>query len=168
MKGSAIAKRSLVKIMILGIVSAILGCTLQNPSSAQSVSTRITLGDEVEPDPLIVRGMSGGEIKAAERVNTEGTTTGFCNGFIGTKPNHLLILNNFFEYLKIEVKSQTDTTIIVEGPGGVWCNDDSDDANPALEGQWQPGKYKIWVGSYQEDGNNQYKIKITGKNGVAE
>ena len=168
MKGSAIAKTSIFKITILGIVSTILSCTLQNFSWAQPVSTRITLEDRVKPDPIIVRGMSGGEIKAAERVRTEGTTTGFCNGFVGTQPNHLLILSNFFEYLKIEVKSQTDTTIIVEGPGGVWCNDDFDDTNPAIEGQWQPGKYKIWVGSYQEDGNNQYKIKITGKNGVTE
>lgn len=150
------------KISMLGLVSAVLSCTILNPSLAQSRSKRITLGDRVDPNPLIVRGISGGEVEATNIVDTEGTTTGFCNGFIEDRPNHILVLKNFFEFLKIEVDSSTDTTIIIEGPGGVWCNDDSDNANPAIEGQWQPGRYKIWIGSYQEDLNYDYQIKITG------
>ena len=149
---------------MLGVVSTIFTCVIFNPSMAQSEGKKITLGDRVEPNPLILEGISGGKTKATEIVNTEGTTTGFCNGFINIQPNHVLVLSNFFEFLKIEVNSQTDTTIIVEGPGGVWCNDDSNDANPAIEGQWQPGNYKIWIGSYQEDVNNSYKIKLTGEN----
>lgn len=162
MKRSAIANR-ILKIGMIGLVSAVLSCAILNPSLARSRSKRITLENQVDPDPLIVRGISGGEVEATDLVDTEGTTTGFCNGFVNNRPNHVLVLKSFFEFLKIEVDSSTDTTIVVEGPGGVWCNDDSDDANPAIEGQWQPGRYKIWIGSYQEDINYDYQIRITGE-----
>jgi hypothetical protein len=46
---------------------------------------------------------------------------------------------------------------------GVWCNDDAGSANPIIEGQWQPGVYQVWVGSYQANSHNKYKIKIKGK-----
>lgn len=164
MKARAIAKRSIVKLSILGLVSAILSCALLDPSSAQSVGKKITLGYRFEPDPLILEGISGGKLQAIEVVKTEGTITGFCNGFVSNKPNHILVLSNFFEFLKIEVDSSIDTTIIVEGPGGVWCNDDYDNVNPGIEGQWKPGRYRIWIGSYQENINNGYQIKITDRN----
>lgn len=157
----AIANR-IFRISMLGLVSAVLSCTMLNPSLAQS-RKKITLSDRVDPDPLIVLGIGGGELEATDVVDTEGTTTGFCNGFVEKRPNHVLVLKNFFEFLKIEVDSSTDTTIVVEGPGGVWCNDDSDDANPAIEGQWKPGRYKIWIGSYQEDANYDYQIRISGQ-----
>ena len=158
------AKRSVVKLLMFGMATALFSHGIPRSVSAQWIDNRITLGNTVEPDPLILKGMSGGEVKATEIVKTEETVTGFCNGFVDSKPNHVLVLSNFFDFLKIEIDSQTDTTIVVEGPGGVWCNDDSVDANPAIEGEWQPGKYKIWIGSYQEDTNNSYLIKITDKN----
>jgi hypothetical protein len=164
MKKKAIAKPSVLRLSLLWLISTIISCSILNPSFAQSAPKKITLGNQVDPDPLILKGMSGGKIRATDMVNTEGTTTGFCNGFVNNRPNHVLVLSNFFEFLKIEVASSIDTTIVVEGPGGVWCNDDFNDTNPALEGQWQPGRYKIWIGSYQADTNNIYQIKITGQN----
>ena len=154
----------ILKISLLGLAGAIFGYAIPKPSLAEYPRKRIVLGDRVNPDPLIVRGISGGKLEATDVVETEGTTTGFCNGFVNNRPNHVLVLKDFFEFLKIEVDSPTDTTIVVEGPGGVWCNDDSDNANPAIEGQWQPGRYKIWIGSYQEDIDYGYQIKITGNN----
>ena len=64
--------------------------------------------------------------------------------------------------MRLEVESTSDTTILVQGAGGTWCNDDAGSANPVIEGQWQPGIYQIWVGSYQANKNNDYQIKITG------
>lgn len=163
----AIIKKNILRFSLLGIISTIftiINSAIFSPSLAQLEGKKITLGNQVNPDPLVLRGISGGTIKATELVKTEGTTTGFCNGFVNNRPNYILVLSNFFDFLKIEVASSTDTTIVVEGPGGVWCNDDSNDTNPALEGQWQPGRYKIWVGSYQADVNNVYQIKITGQN----
>lgn len=159
------AKRNILRCSMLNLIS-ILSSSIAfslitiSPSVAQLA---VTLENKVEPNPLILEGVSGGSLKATEIVQTESTATGFCNGFIAPQPNHILELKSFFEFLKIEVNSSTDTTIIIEGPGGIWCNDDSDDANPAIEGQWQPGNYKIWIGSYQEDSSNSYQIRIMGK-----
>ena len=131
---------------------------------AQSKEKLITLGSKVMPDPLIIKGETGGKHKAADLINTEGTSTGFCNGFVKKKPNHILVLSSFFEFLKIEVNSSSDTSIIIEGPGGVWCNDDFHGINPVIEGQWQPGNYKIWIGSYRKRNVQDYQMKITSNN----
>jgi len=151
------------------IISSLFYCLLASffvptPGLTQSKENLITLGNKVMPDPLIIRGETGGKYKAAALLNTEGTSTGFCNGFVHKKPNHLLLLSNFFEFLKIEVNSNSDTSIIIEGPGGVWCNDDFHGINPVIEGQWQPGNYKIWIGSYQKNNDRNYQMKITSKN----
>lgn len=158
---TAISPKNSKRLVLLGIITAIFGGSIFSPGYAQSAARKITLGNTVEPNPLVVRGKSGGKLKAVEVVNIESTATGFCNGFIGQKPNHILVLGSFFEFLKLEVSSSSDTTIIVEGPGGVWCNDDATSANPAIEGEWQPGQYRIWVGSYQESAKDEYQLSIS-------
>lgn len=112
---------------------------------------------------ITIKGASGGSIRALEIIHTGNTSTGYCDGFANHQPNHVLKIDTFWQYLRLEVKSRADTTILVKGAGGVWCNDDAGSANPIIEGQWQPGVYQVWVGSYQANSHNKYKIKITGK-----
>jgi len=73
-------------------------------------------------------------------------------------------LTSFFNYLAIEVQSPEDTTIVIKGPGGSWCNDEYQGKNPGLAGQWQPGTYGIWVGSYDKSKFHPYIIKISEVN----
>ena len=148
------------KISFIGALTVAVSF-LPIPISAQHIATNTTLKPQFTPNPLILQGMSGGNLKAIEVVKTEETATGYCDGYVNSKPNHILVLQNFFEFLKLEVESSKDTTILVQGPGGVWCNDDSYSTNPAIEGEWQKGSYQIWIGSYQENSTNNYQIKIT-------
>ncbi|MBE9170830.1 hypothetical protein IQ238_26070 [Pleurocapsales cyanobacterium LEGE 06147] len=141
------------------IIVNFVGITL---TQARDGVENIIIDRESTPDPLVIAGVSGGSLEATEVLETEATTTGFCDGFINRQPNHRLILNSFFDFLRVEVESNVDTTIMIEGPGGIWCNDDTNDTNPVIEGQWQPGSYKIWIGSHQVDVFNDYLIKITG------
>lgn len=135
-----------------------------NSSLAQDRVNRVTVDPQlISSRPLTIRGVSGGRLTATEISKTENTATGYCDGFVDRQPNHILKLKTFFNFLKIEVESPADTTILIQGPGGIWCNDDSNNANPIIEGQWQPGIYQVWIGSYQADSNNDYSIKITGK-----
>lgn len=133
-----------------------------NSAFAQNLVRNITIDRGVTPNPLLVDGVSGGSLAALEVVRTEQTATGYCDGFVNQQPNHTLTLKKYFDFLKIEVDSSADTTIVVQGPGGIWCNDDTNYTNPAIEGQWQPGVYKIWIGSYEENVVNDYRIKISG------
>lgn len=128
---------------------------------AQANHNEITINQNTITEPLTIEGISGGAIAAEEITQTENTATGYCDGYVSRQPNHFLELESFLEFLRLEVESQADTTILVKGPGGVWCNDDAATANPMIEGQWQPGLYQVWVGSYQADSNNNYQIKIT-------
>ena len=147
-----------IHCFLLGLVIS-LSCY---PSFAQA-SNSITINQSNIAKPLTIQGTSGGGITAQEISQTEKTTTGYCKGYVSPQPNHLLKLESFWEFLRLEVASQADTTILVKGAGGVWCNDDAGTTNPIIEGQWQPGLYQVWVGSYQANSTNDYQIKITGK-----
>ncbi|HHP7231841.1 MAG TPA: hypothetical protein ACFCUY_13415 [Xenococcaceae cyanobacterium] len=149
------------KSSFIGAVTTLVSLLFLSPVSAQSIATNITLEREFVPNPLVLKGISGGEFRATEVVRTLETATGYCDGYVNRQPNHILVLRNFFDFLKIEVESNKDTTILVRGPGGVWCNDDAYTTNPIIEGEWQKGRYQIWIGSYQENSINNYQIKIT-------
>ena len=128
-----------------------------------SAQNTFAINRQTIAQPLTIVGTNNGRIKLVEIAGTENTATGYCNGYVDTQPNHLLKLESFFESLRLEVQSPVDTTLMVQGSSGIWCNDDSGSANPMIEGQWQEGLYKVWVGSYQPNTNNSYQIQITGK-----
>jgi hypothetical protein len=152
------------KILLSVWIGLIVNFLSINPIYAQTLVKNITISSQFTPNPLTFEGVSHGSISAREIAKIEETATGYCDGFVNHEPNYTLTLNSFFNYLKIEVESPVDTTILVKGPGGIWCNDDSDSTNPSIEGQWQPGNYKIWIGSYQENSVNNYRVKITQAN----
>ncbi|MHC5833095.1 MAG: hypothetical protein ACYT04_98205, partial [Nostoc sp.] len=58
-------------------------------------------------------------------------------------------------------QSPEDTTIIIKGPGGTWCNDDFDGKNAGMIGEWLAGSYQIWVGSYEKGKYLPYTLQIT-------
>jgi hypothetical protein len=59
------------------------------------------------------------------------------------------------------VQSPEDTTIIVRGPGGSWCNDDSQGKNAGIAGEWLAGTYNVWVGSFDKTKSPPYILQIT-------
>ncbi|MEM8721983.1 MAG: hypothetical protein AAGE84_22260 [Cyanobacteria bacterium P01_G01_bin.39] len=142
---------------LLGVI--IINC---HRSVTQAANT-ISINPQGMTQSLAIQGTSGGSIVAQEVAQTKNTATGFCNGYVNSQPNHLLNIESFAPYLRLEIASDADTTIIIKGPGGVWCNDDSDDANPMIEGQWQSGLYQVWVGSYQVNSSHDYQIRINSR-----
>ena len=151
-------KRKISFISTVSILASLLGSACV---SAQQIATNITLDHQFDPNPLVLDGIAGGKLKATEIAHTSETATGYCDGYVNRQPNYILVLRDFFDFLKIEVESNNDATILVQGPGGVWCNDDSETTNPVIEGQWQQGRYKIWIGTYEENSTNNYQVIIT-------
>jgi hypothetical protein len=133
-----------------------------NAQPASQIFGDVTIQYPFSPDPLTVRGMSGGSIPGSQIAGTETTPTGHCKGFMDEAPDHTLKLVSKFEYLKLVVNSPADTTMIIKGPGGTWCNDDFDDKNPGVVGEWLRGTYQIWIGSYKENDSLPYTLKIMG------
>ena len=121
----------------------------------------LTLGSAFTPDPQYLRGIAGGTETAASLTGLNRTPTGRCVGMINTLPNHRIYLQDFFESLRLRVLSEGDTTIIIRGPGGTWCNDDYDGKNAGIAGQWLAGTYEIWVGSYDQAIFSPYELEFS-------
>ncbi len=123
----------------------------------------ITISPRFSPDPIIIRGISGGSIPAARIAGRDQSITGPCVGLVDEEPDHRLELTAFFNYLSLQVESSQDTTLVIRGPGGSWCNDDFEgNKNPGIAGQWQKGIYEVWIGSYSSEQYHPYTIRITG------
>ncbi|MCP2728761.1 hypothetical protein [Limnofasciculus baicalensis] len=127
----------------------------------QPIFDNVTIGPKFAPDPLTLRGISGGPVSVREIAGRAETATGPCVGFVDRQPDHTVVLTAFFNYLSLEVESPEDTTILIKGPGGSWCNDEFDGKNPGIAGQWLKGTYAIWVGSYDKDKYHPYIIRIS-------
>ncbi len=113
-------------------------------------------------DPIILDGVSGGSIPARQVAGRRDTPTGACLGFVERAPDLTLTLTDFFDYLSLQVISPRDTTLVVRGPGGSWCNDDyAGTKNPGVAGQWLAGTYEIWIGSYQDRDYHPYRIQLS-------
>ena len=155
-----ISRNNTIEIIKVSYKVLLVSSSLLNIQPALS---QIVINKNISHEPLIIEGISGGSIAALDIAKTKHTATGYCDGFASLQPNHILNIESLFQSLRLEVKSNVDTTIMVRGPGGIWCNDDTHNANPMIQGMWQPGMYQVWVGSYQADVNNNYRIKISGE-----
>ncbi|NJL85744.1 MAG: hypothetical protein HC886_06800 [Leptolyngbyaceae cyanobacterium SM1_1_3] len=141
-------------------MSLLFGISKPGLANPDGVLEAITLSPNFTPNPVQQNGVSGGAKAAATVVNTAQTPTGPCNGFISEQPDHVLRLNAFFQDLEIQVASQRDTTLVIQGTGGTWCNDDASDHNPRIAGQWQAGTYNVWVGSFRQEEYYPYRLII--------
>jgi hypothetical protein len=118
----------------------------------------ITLATGFLPDPQNLTGTSGGALQA----NPLGITgTGPCTGHIYQTPDHIMTLTTRFEFMRIDVVSVGDTTLVIRGPEGWWCNDDTIALNPRVSGPWIPGMYRIWVGSWNPGQAHSYTITFS-------
>ena len=159
------------RILPAFITAMIAGTSLSLPAQAQTqaqpqpntIFENVTLSPGFSPDPLTVRGISGGEMSASEVATRSETATGACTGFVDEQPDHTIVLSGVFNFLNIQVESPEDTTLIIRGPGGTWCNDDYIGKNPGIAGQWLSGTYQIWVGSYRQNEYSPYVIRMTTK-----
>lgn len=130
------------------------------PSSETTIFEDVTLSPSFAI-PTTVRGISGGTIAASELLGRGETETGACAGFIDQQPDHRMTLTQFFNFLSLQVQSTDDTSLVIRGPGGTWCNDDFSGKNPGMAGQWLSGTYEIWVGSPRQDAFFPYVIRFS-------
>jgi hypothetical protein len=118
----------------------------QNYSQAPTYGT-LNLSAGFPNDPRTVAVQAGGSTNAAQSIG------GSCTGYIATAPDVRLNYTAGSSLpLIISAASQSDTTLVVNGPDGSWyCDDDSGNAgmNPSLRWGTPPsGQYDIWIGTY--------------------
>ncbi|RIV91926.1 peptidase S1 [Aurantiacibacter xanthus] len=137
-------------------------CLAPVAAQAQNYELEPTYGDikltaGFENDPYAVPVVSGGEIDAA-------SLGGECGGFIAEAPDMRVQYEAGEFPLLFGVYSEGDTTLVVNGPDGLWyCDDDSwGDGDPLVSfPSPQSGQYDIWVGSYERGTNLEATLGIT-------
>jgi hypothetical protein len=94
-------------ILMLGVTS--IGLETSNPVQAQPASPpifeNVSIGSNFSPNPLTVRGISGGSVPAAKVAGRAETANGPCVGFVDAQADHTLILKDFFKTLASKCKA---------------------------------------------------------------
>ena len=135
--------------------SLLVACAAAGTASAQNFSATptygtVTLASGFPDDPKVVAVQSGGTVDSAA-LNSQ-PHAGTCAGNIATPPDVRLMYTSGQLPLIISVDSQSDTTLVINGPDGHWsCDDDSGQGplNPSVRYEHPAsGQYDIWIGTY--------------------
>ncbi|UJR86497.1 hypothetical protein [Sandaracinus amylolyticus] len=103
------------------------------------------------PDPSAHNVVSGGNLDASRMGLAPN-----CRGFVTAQPDLILRYANPASFLRLYVRAQGDTTLVVNDPNGRWyCSDDEGGSlNPMLDfSRPAGGQYDIWIGSYRAGEN---------------
>ena len=142
-----------------------LGCAIAAlPVLAETANFgTLTLSRGFGSPTAVLRGSTGGSYSLSAIANADRHKNK-CLGFATPTPDHIIVLQQNFSKLTIQVNSKgTDTTLLVQGPGNtVRCGDDANQNKDAgiVDSDWQAGSYKIWVGTLEPGVNSNYTISV--------
>lgn len=144
------------------MIAAALALTCVAPAVAQDFTAtpnygEIRLSPGFTPDPVLTSVQAGGSINANARLKN-------CSGYISSAPDLRLHWNgNGTLNLKISAVSNSDTTLVINGPNGEWyCDDDSgEDSNPSVALPSISGQYDIWVGTFSSGNARPAVVSIS-------
>jgi len=126
------------------------------PNSTQGHYGVFTVGAGFTPDPQTATGISG----YSEGGRVDAATFGKqCTGFIDNRPDHKITVTSNVN-LRLTVSSNIDSTLVIRGPAGTFCDDDSAGGLDAqVNGLFTPGEYEVYVGNVGEAG--EYILTVT-------
>ncbi|KQS53782.1 hypothetical protein ASG17_14215 [Brevundimonas sp. Leaf363] len=132
------------------------------PAAAQNYNGtpnygEINLSAGFTPDPYLQVLRAGGGY-AASNLSSE------CQGYVTEAPDVRLYWDGKGSLpIKISVMANADTSLIVNGPGGEWyCDDDGGDGtNPLVLLNAVPGRYEIWIGTYESGDSRPAVLSIS-------
>lgn len=108
-------------------------------------------------DPLVVTGKVNGRRRASKHFSAE------CQGFTSKKVQAHLEISEDLEFLRLYVKSDVATTLIIENRSTeeIFCND-SNDINPEIRfTNLAAGKYSVYVGRRKKKFPADFELFIT-------
>lgn len=117
-------------------------------ATGASAQQTVSLSAGFLPDPVTFDVYSGGPNEAANIPGSSG-----CVGMVAEYADVKLNFRSNGGPLNIGVRSGSDTSLIIKGPDGWVCDDDTYGLNPSLEwGSAPSGWYEIWVGAVGDAG----------------
>ena len=144
---------------LLGAIAAIAAL----PVLAETANFgTLTLSRGFQSPTAVLRGSTGGSYSLSAIANADRHKNK-CLGFATPTPDHIIVLQQSFSKLKIQVNSGgNDTTILVQGGNTVRCGDDAGQNKDAgiVDADWQAGSYRIWVGTLEPGVKSNYTISV--------
>ncbi len=91
-----------------------------------------------------------------------------CPGWYPSSPQHVVMLQSGLRDVDLRVhRADGDTMLWVEGPAGHVCIDDTIGSNPVVRsGFWQPGEYRVFVGSFGQRQFYKYELRFSGRSSL--
>lgn len=126
--------------------------------SSEPTYGRVTLDGNFTPDPHTLSLSAGGGVDV--------DVSGCGYGYVANAPDYNLTYTGSGSALSFYVRSDEDTTLLINRPDASWiCDDDSlGDSNPVVTIPNAPsGLYNIWVGTYSDSGLTSATLYISKK-----
>ncbi|NJK47747.1 hypothetical protein HC931_05815 [Candidatus Gracilibacteria bacterium] len=122
----------------------------------------LTLASGFNKATAIVRGYTSGSYSLSSLANSDRDKRP-CIGYGDPNPDHILILENDFPKLALQVNSGgKDTTLVIRGPdqNTIRCNFSASDTQDARieDEDWKAGRYEVWVGSMAAGQRLNYRL----------
>jgi hypothetical protein len=137
-------KLFVVAALVAGMAGMAASASAQDFNANPTYGT-IRLNAGFTPDPYNRSLQAGGSINAGQVFER-------CAGFIANAPDFRFHWSGGGSLpLIVSVNANSDTTLVINGPGGEWyCDDDSGEGlNPSIQLPARSGRYEIWVGTYR-------------------
>lgn len=147
-------------VLIGGTVGLTAAAAQAQDYNATPAFGEFRLSPGFTPDPALLSVRSGGSIDASDWSEN-------CDGYIANAPDLRLYWDGKGSRpLIISAVSNSDVTLVVNGPNGEWyCDDDSGDGeNPSLSLTPTAGRYEIWVGTYASDDTRPAVVSVSELN----
>ncbi|MBD2520520.1 hypothetical protein H6G93_37385 [Nostoc sp. FACHB-973] len=124
----------------------------------------LNLSSNFKPAQGKVQGFTGGSYSLSAISNRDRDQKA-CIGFADPNPDHMMILENDFSQLTIQVDSNNnDTTLFIQGPDKttIRCGDDTGKIKDASvsDRNWKKGTYRIWVGTFNPGMKRDYTLTV--------
>ncbi|NEQ97731.1 MAG: hypothetical protein F6K30_13600 [Cyanothece sp. SIO2G6] len=134
----------------LAVILMSTGLTVGFAAQARADYESFVLQSGFTPDPQTGSGLSGGPRYTED-----------C-GFIDSvdAPDHVIQLNESFDFLRAQASSNSDITLVIVGPDGRYCSDDANGLMPEISGYWPAGTYEVWIGDW-DGGGYRYEFSLS-------
>jgi hypothetical protein len=153
----------MLRLERVGII-ALIAAICATPVLSQSVNFgTLTIRPGFRAGLGVVSGNTGGSFSLPSIANSDRNKIP-CIGYASQTPDHILILEQDFPKLTLQVRTRMkDTTLMIRGPNNlILCGDDTGPSKDAsIEAiNLKKGKYEVWVGVIEAGKRWNYTLTI--------
>ncbi len=144
------------------LATALSFTVLSSVSAAQT--TRLT--PSAAPTGGAVRVQPGAAPEPASTTVTAGGAIEHpgCGGYVTARPQLVLNVTADAPWLRVYATSGGDTALAVLAPNGHWrCADDTYGTNPAIDGRFRRGAYRVWVATPTAGATASAAVTVTAQ-----